>query len=119
METLKLFPEQEGIQYRAYMSSALTGFPSLTPEDEVKTRNEVLKLNFDIQKILKSVNIELYLPQESSNPASSHDDGLNSDEVYLLDRWRVAESDFMILNADNLSFGVGQEMEIANSIGVL
>lgn len=115
---LKLFPGNETLKYRAYMSSALTGFPSTSPKEEEKIRNEVLKLNKDTQELCKGLNVELYLPQDSSNPSSSHDDGLNPDEVYFLDRWRIAESDFMILNADNLSFGVGQEMEIATSMGI-
>lgn len=115
---LSLFPENESVKYRAYMSSALTGFPSSSPKEEETIRNIVLKLNADTQTLCKELNVDLYLPQDSSNPSSSHDDGLNPDEVYFLDRWRIAESDFMILNADNLSFGVGQEMEIATSMGV-
>lgn len=118
MKTLKLFPEDETHTIRAYMSSALTGFPNCTPEKEQALRESVLKLNSAIQALCEELNVSLYLPQDSSNPASNHDDGLNPDEVYFLDRWRIAESSFMILNADNLSFGVGQEMEIANSMGI-
>lgn len=118
MNELKLFPDSNGNIIRAYMSSALTGFPSRSPNEEMRKRESVLKLNHNIQVLCKDLDVSLYLPQDSSNPASSHDDGLNPDEVYFLDRWRIAESHFMILNAENLSFGVGQEMEIANSIGV-
>lgn len=117
MKELKLFQDHDIKPFRAYMSSALTGFPSSNPEEEEMIRINVLKLNQKIQNLCKSLNVDLYLPQDSSNPAANHDDGLNPDEVYFLDRWRIAESSFMILNADNLSFGVGQEMEIATSMG--
>ena len=118
METIKLFREQEINPLRGYMSSSLTSFPNL-PEEESKTKRAgVLKLNEQLKSMCKNLQVDLYLPQESSNPASSHDDGLTPDEVYLLDRWRVAEADFVIMNVSELSFGVGQEMEIANSMGI-
>ncbi|MCK5169286.1 MAG: hypothetical protein KAQ75_05335 [Bacteroidales bacterium] len=117
-KTISLFPQTEKPIFRAYMSSALTGFNGKTEEEETELRKQVTDLNVLIKKECEKNGVQLYLPQESSNPASSHDDGLNPEEVYLLDRWRIAESDFMILNADNLSFGVGQEMEIANAMAI-
>lgn len=118
MKTLTLFAKEETSKLRAYMSSSLTSFPSLSEGDAKKKRKKIMKLNDTIKEMCKSILVDLYLPQESSNPASSHDDGLTPDEVYLLDRWRVAEADFLIVNVNELSFGVGQEIEIANSMGI-
>jgi len=96
--------------YRAYMSSALT---NLTKEN----RQIVENLNLEIKKACASIDVALYLPQEASNPAT-HDDTLSAEEVYILDRWRIAEAHFVLLNADCQSFGVGQEAEIACSMGI-
>ena len=43
---------------------------------------------------------------------------MKPEEIYILDRWRIAESDFIIMNLDSPSFGVGQEAEIACSMGI-
>jgi len=118
MKIVSLFKEVETVSLRAYMSSSLTSFPNLSEEDAKNKRDKLLKLNLKIKYMCKSISVDLYLPQESSNPASSHDDCLTPDEVYVLDRWRVAEADFLIVNINEPSFGVGQEVEIANSMGI-
>lgn len=118
MNSENLFNIEDDYQMKAYMSSALTSFPRLSPEDEDKLCKEVMDLNVTIKELCHTINIDLYLPQESSNPRSSHDDGLTPEEVYLLDRWRVVESNFLIMNANELGFGVGQEIEIANNVGI-
>lgn len=42
---------------------------------------------------------------------------MTPEHVYLLDRIRVVEADYMIVIADHTSFGVGGEVEIATSLG--
>jgi transcriptional regulator with XRE-family HTH domain len=95
---------------RAYLSSALT---NLGPETE-----SVLATNKMIKNLLSEYHVALYLPQEYSNPNDPHSDDLSPEEVYILDRWRVAESDFLLVSADHPSFGVGQEIELAGSLGL-
>jgi hypothetical protein len=37
---------------------------------------------------------------------------MTAEHVYLLDRIRVVESDFMLVVADHASFGIGGEVEL-------
>ena len=61
---------KENRNIRAYMSSALTTFPRLTAEDEKTLVSKVLNLNSKIKELCYKIGIDLYLPQESSNPQS-------------------------------------------------
>jgi transcriptional regulator with XRE-family HTH domain len=95
---------------RAYLSSALTNLGVQT--------DPVLQQNKRIQQMLRAeFQVELYLPQDHSNPNDPHSDDFSPEEVYVLDRWRVAESDFLLVSADHPSFGVGQEIELAGALG--
>lgn len=110
--TKELFPEdpRESFSWQAYLSSALT-----IPEE--RTREKVIGLNALIKEWLEEeTQTFIYLPQEYSDPSRS--DKMTPEEIYILDRWRVAESDFVIMNLDVPSFGVGQEAEIACSMGI-
>lgn len=95
--------------WQAYVSSALTMGDALQ-------RQRIKSLNEEIKEWLKKLDVFAYLPQEYSDPG--HGDKMSPEEIYILDRWRVAESDFVIMNLDHPSFGVGQEAEIASSVGV-
>ena len=108
----KLFPEdrRESFEWHAYLSSALT-------IHDAQTRDRIKKLNSLIKKWLEeSTNTFMYLPQEYSDP--SRGDKMKPEEIYILDRWRIAESDYVIMSLDTPSFGVGQEAEIACSMGI-
>jgi transcriptional regulator with XRE-family HTH domain len=117
MTTGNLFSEQEScvdltqeFKWHAYVSSALTLSDAAT-RDRVKGLNRLIKENVE-----KRLNTFTYLPQEYSDP--SRGDKMKPEEIYILDRWRIAESDFIIMNLDTPSFGVGQEAEIACSMGI-
>ena len=100
----------DSFKWHAYMSSALT-------IDDSKERDRMHKLNWDIKNWIQTeTETFLYLPQDYSAPG--HQDRMPAHEVYILDRWRIAESDFVIMNFDKPSFGVGQEAEIACSTGI-
>lgn len=110
--TRELFPEnlRDSFGWQAYLSSALTLQDSQTRE-RVKGLNALIK-----QWLEESTDTFIYLPQEYSDPSRS--DSMTPEEIYILDRWRVAESDFVVMNLDTPAFGVGQEAEIACSMGI-
>jgi hypothetical protein len=110
--TKELFPEdpRESFAWQAYLSSALT-------LQDAQARERVKGLNSLIKKWLEEdAQTFIYLPQEYSDPSRS--DSMTPEEIYILDRWRVAESDFVIMSLDTPSFGVGLEAEIACSMGI-
>lgn len=57
----------------------------------------------------------LYVPSEVSSPQVRGE--MAPEHVYLLDRIRVVECDFMLVIADQTSFGIGGEVEMATSLG--
>ena len=100
---------RENFKWQSYMSSALT-----LPDQKIS--NLMQSLNSEIKKWLQEeTDTFVYLPQDYSAPG--HGSSMKPDEVYVLDRWRIAESDFIVMNFDIASFGVGQEAEIACSMG--
>jgi hypothetical protein len=102
--------DRDNYKWHAYMSSALT-------LDDAGERDRMLNLNWEIKGWLQQeTQTFVYLPQDYSAPG--HQDKMPSHEVYILDRWRIAESDFVIMNFDIASFGVGQEAEISCSMGI-
>lgn len=96
-------------EWQAYVSSALTISDALEGK-------RIRSLNTGIKQWLHKIKVFAYLPQEY--PAPDHNAKMSPEEVYVLDRWRVAESDFVIMNLDHPSFGVGQVAEIAASVGI-
>lgn len=102
--------DRDNYKWHAYMSSALT-------LENAQERERMHNLNWDIKKWLQEeTETFVYLPQDYSAPG--HQSKMPAHEVYILDRWRIAESDFVIMNFDIASFGVGQEAEIACSTGI-
>jgi hypothetical protein len=97
-------------RYRAYMSSALT---ALSPDERqaLTTRLELICVD-----VCAPLSVYLYLPHLWSDPG--HDANISPEEVNIIDRLRIAESDFLLLCADHPSFGVGQEFEIAQALGL-
>lgn len=101
---------RDSFTWQSYMSSALTLV-------DKKVSDQIQDLNSEIKKFLQeSADTFVYLPQDYSAPG--HGSSMKPHEVYVLDRWRIAESDFVIMNLDIASFGVGQEAEIACSMGI-
>ena len=101
---------RETFRWQSYMSSALT-------LADQKLSDQMQNLNSEIKKWLQDkTDTFVYLPQDYSAPG--HGSSMKPHEVYVLDRWRIAESDFIIMNFDQASFGVGQEAEIACSMGI-
>jgi serine/threonine protein kinase len=97
------------IPYRLYFACSLTRI------------TEIQKKRIDgIQAILRNCGekngFSLYLPGEHTHPLGAPD--LSPAEVYWIDRERVASSDLLLVLADEPSFGVGQEAEIAANAGV-
>lgn len=98
-------------QWRAYMSSALTN-----PSDEDRNRlTDSLESLF--LEVFDPLGVFLYLPHMWSSPAD-HNTAMSPEDVHILDRLRIAESDFLVVCADYPSFGVGQEFEIAQAMGL-
>lgn len=102
--------DRDNYKWHAYMSSALT-------LENAQERERMHNLNWGIKRWLQQeTETFVYLPQDYSAPG--HQDKMPAHEVYILDRWRIAESDFVVMNFDIASFGVGQEAEIACSTGI-
>jgi hypothetical protein len=110
--TKQLFPvdKRDAFSWQAYLSSALT-LPDAQTRDRIKSLNSLIK-----KWLEEATDSFIYLPQEYSDP--SRGDKMKPEEIYILDRWRIAESDFIVMNLDTPSFGVGQEAEIACSMGI-
>lgn len=101
---------KDSFQYRAYMSSGLTNVPD-GERDSLTSTLEHLFLD-----VFKPLGIFLYLPHLWSDPG--HNAQISPEDVHILDRLRISESDFLVVCADYPSFGVGQEVEIAQSMGL-
>lgn len=95
---------------RAYMSSGLTNVPT----DHIDALESMLERLFI--DVCYPQHVFLYLPHIWSNPM--HSTEMSAEDVHVLDRLRIAESDFLILCADYPSFGAGQELEIAQAMGL-
>lgn len=103
-------PSDRSSQWQAYVSSALT-LSDGQISDRIKALNTLIKGWLE-----QNTGTFVYLPQEYSDPSRS--DKMRPEEIYVLDRWRIAESDFVVMNMDQPAFGVGQEAEMACAMGI-
>ena len=112
MSSTRLFqdPAERTYDWHAYVSSALTISNGQT-QDRIKALNSMIK-----SWLQEQTGTFVYLPQEYSDPSRS--DKMRPEEIYVLDRWRIAESDFVVMNMDQPAFGVGEEAEMACSMGI-
>jgi len=112
MTSTRLFqePTDRSSEWQAYVSSALT-LADGQISDRIKSLNTLIKGWLE-----QETHTFTYLPQEYSDPSRS--DKMMPEEIYVLDRWRIAESDFVVMNMDQPAFGVGQEAEMACSMGI-
>jgi nucleoside 2-deoxyribosyltransferase len=103
-------PNDRQWEWQAYVSSALTLQDAQTG-DRIKAVNKLIK-----EWLENETGTFAYLPQEYSDPSRS--DKMKPEEIYVLDRWRIAEADFVVMNMDQPAFGVGQEAEMACAMGI-
>jgi hypothetical protein len=97
-------------KYRAYASYALT---ALSAEESERSCDLMERLCIEV---FEKFDVFLYLPHLFSSP-NAHKT-MVPEHVNMLDRIRIAQSDFVVLCADRPSFGVGQEYEIAQAMGL-
>jgi DNA-binding Xre family transcriptional regulator len=109
-ERIKRLAQEHTYQFRAYLSSGLT---NLTDTQRNLLLNELEDLYIEV---FHPMDIFLYLPHLWSDPG--HNSQMTPAHVHILDRLRIAESDFLVLCADYPSFGAGQEFEIAQATGL-
>jgi len=91
-----------------YIATALTGL-------DVEVKEAVSFVSSRIAEVAKEYELYVYQPRKASDPLLHPD--LSSTAVYLLDRERVLKADVLFVLANRPSFGVGQEVEIAASVG--
>lgn len=93
---------------RGYVASALTGLP-------VVTRDFIAFASSKIAEVCKKFEIYVHQPRKATDPILHKD--IKPEVVYALDRKRIVDADVLIVIANDPSFGVGQELEIAGSYG--
>lgn len=98
------------IPFRTYFACALTRANDPEKKQHLEKVSSILKSN-----AVKN-GFSIYFPGEHTDPLGAPD--LKAPEVYWIDRERVASADLLVIFADEPSFGVGQEAEIAANAGV-
>lgn len=98
------------IPFRAYFACALTRADKESQKQHFNKVSNIIKTN------AQKNGFSVYFPGEHTHPQGAPD--LKAPEVYWIDRERVASADLLIVFADEPSFGVGQEAEIAANAGV-
>jgi len=97
------------IPFRVYFAC------SLTRVNETQ-KQRIEEVQAAVRRCAEQNGFSVYLPGEHTHPLGAPD--LTAPEVYWIDRERVASSDLLLIFADEPSFGVGQEAEIAANAGV-
>jgi transcriptional regulator with XRE-family HTH domain len=91
-----------------YVATALTGL-------EADARDAIAFASSRIAEVSKEYGLYVYQPRKASDPLLHPD--VEPTAVYLMDRKRVIAADVVLVVANQASFGVGQELEIASSYG--
>lgn len=91
-----------------YIATALTGVPEAA-------RQRITLESHMIANVCKEFEVYLYQPRKISDPMANKD--LSAEVVYEMDRKRVLAAGLLVVIADHPSYGVGQELEIAGSVG--
>lgn len=103
----QMIPSDNGIEpLHGYIATALTGL-------EADAREAIIFTSSKIVEVAKEHHLYVYQPRKASDPLLHKD--LEPDAVYMLDRKRVIGADVLLVLANQTSFGVGQEIEIASS----
>ena len=97
-------------KYKAYLSEPITRCP-------VREKGRIKRLVGQLKAALTEApfSTQLYIPSLVSDPLVRRH--LTPEHVYLLDRIRIVEADYLLVLADHTSFGVGGEVEMATSLG--
>ena len=103
-------PTSEPLRHKAYLSEPITRCP-------VRERGRIKRLVDQIKESIEEHPFltKLYIPSLVSDPEVRK--SLTPEHVYLLDRIRIVEADFLLVLADHTSFGVGGEVEMATNLG--
>lgn len=91
-----------------YIATALTGL-------ETEARDAIVFTSSRVADVAKDYDLYVYQPRKATDPLLHPD--VDPAAVYLLDRKRVLRADVLLVLANQPSFGVGQELEIASSYG--
>ncbi|CAM2066487.1 HTH cro/C1-type domain-containing protein [Sulfidibacter corallicola] len=94
----------------AYVSEPITKCP---PREKGRLKNLIEKVSQALAG--PPYHTRLYIPSLVTSPEVR--DHMLPEHVYLLDRIRVVEADYMLVAADHTSFGIGGEVEMATSLG--
>lgn len=100
----------ETSRYRAYLSEPITRCPQ-----REKSRIKTLVDKLAKALIQRPYETSLYVPSLFTSPEKRA--SMRPEHVYLLDRIRVVQADFLLVIADHTSFGIGGEVEIGTSLG--
>ncbi len=98
------------LPFKAYVSEPITRCP---PREKGRIQTLVRRLTRALAE--PPYLTRLYVPSLVTSPEVR--DEMKPEHVYLLDRVRVAEADYMLVIADHTSFGIGGEVEMATSLG--
>lgn len=102
--------ENHALRFKAYVSEPITRCP---PREKGRIRTLIGRLTRAL--VEPPYLTRLYVPSLVTSPDVREE--MKPEHVYLLDRVRVAEADFMLVIADHTSFGIGGEVEMATSLG--
>lgn len=97
----------EGPPVIAYFASALTGLKG-------NAELEIRRLDERVDKICKNFSgypMALYRPRLNTSPTDNP--GISADDVYKIDRERVATADLVIMAVRYPSLGAGMELQLA------
>jgi deoxycytidylate deaminase len=105
-QTSEKFDSSE-VKLSAYISGALSSLKD----------NSIKDFYVELGDLCELVGINAYVPHLHSDPEKfAH---MPASEVYKIDAEQVQKADLMIVYGGELSFGVGQEIEIANQAKTL
>lgn len=97
-------------RYRAYLSEPITRCPQ-REKGRIQTLVSKMSEALDGEPFYTS----LYIPSLVTSPEKrAH---MSPEHVYLLDRIRIIQADYLLVIADHTSFGIGGEVEMATSLG--
>ncbi|HEY6248372.1 MAG TPA: helix-turn-helix transcriptional regulator, partial [Candidatus Angelobacter sp.] len=95
-----------------YLGTPLTG---LSPHMDAELQRTVDEIK-SVAHGFSDPKIELYWPGDHTHPLRNAD--CSAQQVYLIDRSRASNHDFIVLFCGAPSYGVGQESEIATQAGM-
>jgi serine/threonine protein kinase/transcriptional regulator with XRE-family HTH domain len=92
-----------------YIATALTGL-------DRDARDAIMFASSRISQLSKDYDLYVYEPRKATDPLLHQD--VDPSVVYRIDRRRVLAADLLLVIANQPSFGVGQEIEIATAYSI-